>query len=252
MSEFNGKNVIVTGSGSGIGQATAVAFAEQGANILLADINAEGNAETKKLVDAYSVKSHVVNCNVAIESEVEFMTQAAINELGGIDIAVNNAGIEHPAAMLVDQTTEVYDRVFDVNVKGLWLCMQYQLKHMLKNGGGAIVNTSSMAQAIGSPGMQFYVASKHAVLGLTRSVALEVIQQGVRINAVAPGPVATAMVEKHFGEHPDQREIVVQSNPSARLGKPEEMANAILYLASERSTYMVGQSIHVDGGATVW
>ena len=249
--EFEGKNIIVTGSGSGIGRATALAFAEQGANLLLVDINAEGNAETRVLADEFDVKTFAVNCDVSKEDQVEMMVKSAVSELGGIDVAVNNAGVEQAVTMLVDQTVDAYNHVFDVNVKGLWLCMRYELQHMLKNGGGAIVNTSAMADSVGAPGLQFYVASKHAVLGLTRSVALETIKQGVRINAVAPGPVLTAMVEAHFAANPGAKEMAVQTNPSGRLGETKEIADAILYLASGRSSFMVGQSINVDGGATV-
>lgn len=249
--EFSGKSVIVTGAGSGIGRATALAFAEQGANLLLADVNVEGNDETKALADEFDVKIFTVNCDVSKEGQVKMMVESAVNELGGVDVAVNNAGVEQAVTMLIDQTVDAYNHVFDVNVKGLWLCMKYELQHMLKNGGGAIVNTSAMADGVGGPGLQFYVASKHAVLGLTRSVALETIQQGVRINAVAPGPVMTAMVEAHFAANPGAKEVAVQTNPSGRLGETKEIADAILYLASERSSFMVGQSINVDGGATV-
>ena len=153
--------------------------------------------------------------------------------------------------MLVDQTVEVYNKVFNVNVESLWLCMKHELKHMQNRGQGAIVNTSAMSDCFGSLGMQFYTASKHAVLGLTRSVALEAIPQGVRINAVAPGPVLTRMVEDHFAKYPEHKDEFMQTIPIARSADPREISDAILYLASERSSYMVGQSIEVDGGGTV-
>lgn len=248
--EFRDKNVIVTGSGSGIGQAAAVAFAEQGANLVLVDINAQGNVETKQLVTNAGVKAVVVDCDLADESNVEAMMNTAISELGEIHIAVNNAGVEHNMTMLIDQTVDVYDRVFNVNVKSLWLCMKHELKHMQTRRHGVIVNTSAMSDSFGSPGMQFYVASKQAVLGLTRSVALEAIPQGVRINAVAPGPVRTAMFIAKEKEVPEMTEMVKQMTPIGRCAEPSEIADAILYLASDRSSYMVGQSIKVDGGGT--
>ncbi len=249
--EFRGKNVIVTGAGSGIGRATALAFAEQGANLVLVDINANGNEETRKMISDPGIKTLQIDCDLTQEDKVEAMVATVIEELGDIDVAVNNAGVEHAPTMLVDQTVETYDFVFGVNVKSLWLCMKHELKHMQGLEKSAIINTSAMAEGIGSAGLQFYVASKHAVLGLTRSVALEAIGHGVRINAVAPGPVATAMVDTHFKNNPEQKEAVLQMVPAARFGKPSEIADAILYLASDRSSFMVGQSIAVDGGATV-
>ena len=219
IDEFKNKNVIVTGAGSGIGQATALAFAEQGANVVLVDINAQGNAETNALLSKFSVKTVQVDCDLTREDQVEALMKTAVSELGGIHIAVNNAGVEHAMTNLVDQTVEAYDFVFDVNVKSLWLCMKHELGYMQEKGQGVIVNTSAMADSIGSPGLQFYVASKHAVLGLTRSVALEAIGNGVRINAVAPGPVKTRMVEDHFDKHPEHLDVVLQSVPAGRIGR---------------------------------
>ena len=197
------------------------------------------------------MRAITVKCDVSQEDEVATMVKTALDSLGGLDVAVNNAGVEQGVTPLVDQNQEVYDRIMDVNVRGVWLCMKHELKHMLTEGKGAIVNTSAMADSVGSPGLQFYVASKHAVLGLTRSVALETIRQGMRINAVAPGPVETRMLLEHKAQYPEIHAAVEESNPAGRYAQPDEIADAILYLASDRSSYMVGQSMNVDGGATV-
>lgn len=203
------------------------------------------------MVSKYDVKPVQVDCDLSDENQVVAMMKAAIEELGDIHIAVNNAGVEHPVAMLTEQTVETYDRIFDVNVKGLWLCMKQQLIHIQARGSGVIVNTSAVADSIGSPGMQFYTASKHAALGLTRSVALEAISRGVRINAVAPGPVRTPMFIGKEKEAPQLAELVKQTTAIGRCGEPTEIVDSILYLASERSSFIVGQSIKVDSGATV-
>ena len=249
--EFSGKGVIVTGSGSGIGRATALAFAEEGANLVLVDINEEANRESLQLVADSGAGAVTVNCDLSREDQVKAMVDSAVKTFGQIHIAVNNAGVEQEVMPLVEQTVATYDRIMDTNVKGVWLCMKHELKHMLPKRRGVIVNTSAMADTVGSPGMQFYVASKHAVLGLTKSVALEVIRQGVRINAVAPGPVLTPMLMEHRKRNPEFHRIAEEAHPFGRYANPREIADAILYLASDRSSYIVGQSIRVDGGATV-
>ena len=250
-SEFEGKGVIVTGAASGIGRVTAISFARQGADVILVDIDADGNAESLSLVKDIGAKVLAVDCDVSNEGQVEAMVDAAVSFLGDIHIAVNNAGIEQEPKPLVEQTLEVYERIMDVNVKGVWLCMKHELRHMLERGQGVIVNVSSIADSIGSPGMQCYMASKHAVLGLTRSVALETIRQGVRINAVAPGGVLTPMHLEHKKRNPEFNAKAEEANPIGRFAEPDEIADAILYLASERSSFVVGQSIRVDGGYTV-
>jgi len=251
LDDFEGKCVLITGAGSGIGRATAVTFAQAGADVLLADVNQAGNEESAQLVRDAGAQAVTFHCDVSQEDQVAAMVETAVDALGGLDVAVNNAGVEQGVTPLVDQTQDVYDRIMDVNVRGVWLCMKHELKHMLAKGKGAIVNTSAMADGVGSPGLQFYVASKHAVLGLTRSVALETIRQGVRINAVAPGPVETRMLLEHKAQYPEMHAAVQESNPEGRYAQPSEIDDAILYLASEQSSYMVGQSINVDGGATV-
>ena len=249
--EFEGKSVIVTGAGSGIGRATALAFAKEGANLLLVDINSETVSESLGLVNEVGAKAMTHECDVSQEDQVEGMMEAAIRSFGEVHVAVNNAGVEHEVTPLVEQTVETYQRIMDVNLKGVWLCMKHELKHMLERGQGAIVNTSAMADTVGSPGLQFYVASKHAVLGLTRSVALETIRQGVRINAVAPGPVLTPMLIEHRKRNPEIHKKTEEASPIGRYADPREIADAILYLASDRSSFMVGQSLRVDGGNTV-
>lgn len=249
--EFENKVVLVTGAGSGIGQATALAFAREGASLTLADINPEGNDETLGFVRDLGAEAIAVACDVSKNDQVRAMVDSTLKSFGALHVAFNNAGVEQNPKPLVEQDEESYQKIMDVNVRGVWLCMRHELPPMLKQGAGVIINTSSISDTIGAPGMQFYAASKHAVLGLTKAVALENIALGVRINAVAPGGVLTPMLREHDQRNPGIIEASGAAHPIGRLASPEEIADSVLYLASERSSFIVGQSIKVDGGYSV-
>ncbi len=249
--EFAGKTVLVTGAGSGIGQGIALAFAKEGSKLVLADINEGGNAETLSLVKDLGAEGISVACDVSEEDQVKSLVDEAVKTFGSLDIAINNAGVEQTPAPLIAQDVESFQRVMDVNVKGVWLCMKHELGPMLQQQRGCIINTSSVSDSMGPPFMQTYAASKHAVLGLTKSVAGEVISSGVRINAVAPGGVLTNMLREFDKQNPGAIEGSSKAHPIGRLADPKDIADAVLLLASDRSRFIVGQSVKVDGGYTL-
>ena len=242
---FTGKVALVTGGTSGIGKATAIAFARAGAKVVLAGRREkEGGqvvAEIKKLGD----EAAFVRADVAKDADVQAMVKFAVDKFGKLDIAFNNAGVEWKGPL--DQATEAeYRRVFDINVWGVLNSMRHEIPIMLKNGGGAIVNNSSVAGHVGLPEVSIYVGSKHAVEGLTKSVALEFAKQNIRINSVAPGPIATEMWDRVVGEEMSKQ--IISIVPTARVGASEEIAAAVLYLASDAAKFTTGTSLVVDGG----
>lgn len=244
------KVVIVTGAKGGIGLATAQLFAKEGASVALVDLN-EPKQEAQDLVDAgYHAIS--IQCDVSNEKSVEAMVEKTVATFGKLDYAYNNAGIQNPATDTVDLKEEVYDDVMNVNTKGIWLCMKYELLQLRKQGTeGAIVNCSSMGGLIGVPGRSVYHASKHGVLGLTKSAALEYAPKGIRINAVCPGIIVTPMVENMLATESDAMDELMKQVPIGRLAKAEEVASVVLWLCSSSASYVIGQAISVDGGYTV-
>lgn len=254
MSRFSNKVVIVTGGGSGIGQATALKFAAEGASVVIGNRNEKAGQETVKQIKEAGGKASFVRTDVTQEANVKKLIDHAISEYGRLDYAFNNAGTEGDTATTTEDTEKNFHRIFDVNVKGLWLSMKYEIGHMLKNGGGAIVNTASIAGLIGFPQHGMYVASKHAVLGLTKSAALEYGAQGIRINAVSPGSIKTEMLDRFAGETQEEQqqtmEYLKSLHPIGRLGEPKEIAGAVLWLCSEEASFVLGQSVTVDGGFT--
>jgi NAD(P)-dependent dehydrogenase (short-subunit alcohol dehydrogenase family) len=241
---FAGKVVLVTGGTSGIGKTTAIEFARAGAKVVLTGRREKEGAEVVRQIEKLGGDAAFIRADIAKDADVKAMVDFTTKKYGKLDVAFNNAGIEWTGPL--DQATEAeYRRIFDINVWGVLNSMRHEIPVMLKNGGGAIVNTSSVAGHAGLAGLSVYIASKHAVEGLTKAVALEFAKQNVRINAVAPGPIATEMWDRFAGEARDQ---VISVIPAARVGVAEEVAAAVLYLASDAAKFTTGTSLVVDGG----
>jgi NAD(P)-dependent dehydrogenase (short-subunit alcohol dehydrogenase family) len=243
------KVAIITGGSSGIGRATAVALAKDGVKIAIAARRAKEGEETVRLVNEAGSEGTFVKTDVANEDDVRSLVEKTVKTYGRLDYAFNNAGIEETMTPLVDQTSDIFDQIMNVNVKGVWLCMKHEIPEMIRTGGGAIVNMSSGAGVIGFPQMPIYISSKHAVLGLTKSAALEYAKSGIRINAVAPGGVETDMLKRAHEDNKQFVETLKPMHPIGRIGKPEEIANAVVWLLSDKASFVLGHTLLVDGGA---
>src|SRR6266702_921295 len=250
MSEFQGKVALVTGGTSGIGRAAAIAYAREGAKVVVAGRRAAEGEETVRLVRAQGREAMFVPTDVAQEAQVKNLIGRTLEQFGRLDFAFNNAGIEQTPTPFLEQTVETYDQVMGINVKGLWLSMRHEIPAMLKTSGGSIVNTSSGLGVIGMPGVEIYVASKHAVIGLTKSAALEFGKQGIRVNAVLPAVIDTEMFQRFGGEKPEFRAQITALHPIGRIGKSEEIADAAIWLSSSKASFVTGHSLLVDGGFT--
>jgi NAD(P)-dependent dehydrogenase (short-subunit alcohol dehydrogenase family) len=246
---FEGKVALVTGGGSGIGRETALTFARRGAHVVIADVNAAGGAETLRQIAAAGGEAAFVLTDVSQGHQVEAMVQLAVTRFGRLDMAFNNAGIEGKVGTsTIDYSEEDWDRVIQVDLKGVWLCMKYEITQMLRQGSGAIVNTSSIAGLVGLTGSSPYVASKHGVIGLTKTAALEYAQQGIRVNAVCPGVVRTPLVERIIGDVEGREQQYMEAQPIGRMGAPLEIAEAVLWLCSDAASFVTGHALSVDGG----
>jgi NAD(P)-dependent dehydrogenase (short-subunit alcohol dehydrogenase family) len=247
---FQGKVALVTGAASGLGLATAKAFAESGAAVALADVNEkEVQAAAKGLADK-GFKTLAIRCDVSNDDEVEVMVKQTVAKFGRLDAAYNNAGIQNVLAETADSPRDDYDRVMGVNLRGVWSCMKFELQVMREQGSGAIVNCSSLGGLIGGNQRGTYHAAKHGVIGFTKSAALEYATRGIRVNDVCPGMIQTPMSDKMIAEgQGEELDKVLQTLvPMKRMGRPEEIASAVLWLCSDAASYVTGQSISVDGG----
>lgn len=247
---FTGKVAFVTGGANGIGRAAALAFAREGASVVVADVSEQNNQETARMIEALGGHALAVTCDVSRNEEVQRALNAAIDAFGRLDFAFNNAGIENRVTPAADVTEEEWDRIIDINLRGVFLCMKHEIPLMLKQGAGAIVNTSSGAGIKGFKGGAAYVASKHGVVGLTKSAALDYAQSNIRINAVCPGMIDTPMMERFSGGTAEGRQGVISQEPVGRMGSPDEIAATVVWLCSDAASFVVGSAIVVDGGQT--
>lgn len=248
---FEGKSVIVTGAATGIGRAAAIAFAAEGGRVVVVDLNEDEAQTTVARIREADGEAFCMRVDVSSHADCEAMVAKTVERYGRLDVAFNNAAISGPHDFtLIDTDESVWDKVIDVDLKSVFLCMKHEIRAMLKTGGGAIVNTASVAGLVGHRNMPAYVAAKHGVVGLTRAAALEYADKNVRINAICPGGVDTPMLEK-LKLVPGMWEAAAAIHPINRFGKPEEIANAALFLASAEAGFMVGHAMVVDGGSTI-
>ncbi|EMA42058.1 short-chain dehydrogenase/reductase SDR [Halococcus hamelinensis 100A6] len=241
---MDSKSAIVTGASSGIGRATARRFAEEGASVVVADLVEEGGNDTVDIIEDEGGEAMFVQTDVTNDDDVSKMVDAAVENYGSLDVVHNNAGILTGFDPLTDLDESDWDALLNVNLKGVWLGLKHEIPAMLEDGGGAIVNTASEAGLVGFPGIANYVASKHGVIGLTRAAGLEYAEDGIRVNAVCPGPIETPMTDD---PSVDSKEVV-EYTPMRRMGQPEEVANAVVWLCSDEASYVTAHPLSVDGG----
>jgi NAD(P)-dependent dehydrogenase (short-subunit alcohol dehydrogenase family) len=243
---FKGKVAMVTGGSFGIGRATAIAFAERGAKVVVADYVEDH--QTVNMIADKGGEAIFIKCDVSKTGDVRMMIEETINTYGQLDYAFNNAGIEGIQGTTTECTDENWERTIGVNLKGVWLCMKYEIPEMQKQKGGAIVNCASIAGLVGFPGLPAYVASKHGIVGLTKTAALEFAKENIRVNAVCPGVIKTPMIDRFTGKDKAAEKQFVDMEPIGRMGEPEEVAEAVIWLCSDGASFVTGDAMAVDGG----
>src|SRR3954467_5907686 len=251
MGQFTGKVAFVTGAANGIGRAAALAFACEGASVVVADVSEQGNQETARLVEEAGGRALAIRCDVSLAEDVKVALEKTVETFGRLDVAFNNAGVEQPITAAANLTEEQWDRIVDIDLRGVFLCMKHQIPLMLKQGGGAIVNTSSGAGVKGFAGQVAYCGAKFGIVGLTKAAALDYGKSNIRVNAVCPGIIETPMMDRFSGGTPEGRERVIAQEPIGRRGKPEEIAAAVVWLCSEAAAFVIGHALVIDGGQTV-
>ena len=247
---LDGKTALVTGGGSGIGRAASLAYANSGARVVVTDVNIEGGEETVQMIKESGGEASLVHADVSRPTDTEAMVSQAVKVFGSLDYAFNNAGIGggRDRHLTADYLEEDWDRVMAINLKGVWLCMKAEIPQMLKQGKGAIVNTASIAGLVGLSGTVAYVAAKHGVAGLTKAAAMEYAKSGIRVNAVCPGYIETPLIEGVFDQVEGYKETLESRHPLGRLGQPDEIASAVLWLSSDAASFVTGHNMTVDGG----
>jgi NAD(P)-dependent dehydrogenase (short-subunit alcohol dehydrogenase family) len=248
---YAGRVALVTGAANGIGRGAALAFAAAGARVVLADIDADAGAAVQQQIERTGGEAFFLRTDVADAAQVDALVAEAVARYGRIDCAFNNAGIEEEHSKLADSDEAMYDRMMAINVKGVWLCMRRQIAQMLAQGGGAIVNTASVAGLVGAPRHAIYAASKHAVVGLTKSAAAEYGKKGIRVNSVCPGVIRTPMLERALERDPSWEPALVGMHPIGRLGEVEDVVSAVLWLCSDGAAFVTGHQLVVDGAMTI-
>jgi NAD(P)-dependent dehydrogenase (short-subunit alcohol dehydrogenase family) len=245
-----GKIALVTGGGGGIGRATSLAYAREGAKVAVVDINGTAAREVAEAIKADQGDAIAIETDVSSSDQVAAMVEQVVAHFGRLDIAFNNAGVDIEHEPLAKTSEEIFDTLMSINVKGVWLCMKFEIQQMLKQGGGAIVNTSSIGGLIGAPRQPIYGATKHAVLGMTKAAAVEYGRKGIRINAVCPGIIRTEMTERAIAREPRRQAYIEQAHPIGRMGEAEDIARSVVFLSSDDAAFIIGHSLAVDGGFT--
>jgi NAD(P)-dependent dehydrogenase (short-subunit alcohol dehydrogenase family) len=248
MAQMDGKVALVTGAGSGIGRASALAFAAEGCAVVVADVDSAGGAETVQMIAGAGGAASFVRADVARAADVEALVAQTVETYGRLDCAFNNAGVPGPRAPALAWTEDDWEQTVSVNLKGVWLCMKQEIARMVEQGGGAVVNISSIGGLNGLPNASVYAACSHGVIGLTKSAALEYAQAGIRINAICPGVIRTPMIERLTGGNPEAEARMARMQPLGRMGQAEEIARTVVWLCSDAASFITGVALPADGG----